>query len=371
MRTLWLALALTLAPGPAPEAHAARTKDLGRFFGVRDVQLTGFGLVTGLQQTGDTMINRATVQNLVARLAGMGIVVSERDLMARNTALVTVTATVRSDARIGGRLDVHVSSAGDARSLEGGVLQPTLLFALSDLDNPYVVAQGPITVGGFNVEQDGVQSRRNVTNTGIVPEGGIVEREVDLRLDYDSMSSIDFLLDGDHNDFTTAMRTADAINEAFSAEIAEPRSATTIRIDIPQDYRGRFARFAAVVEQVEVDPDVVSRVVIDARTGTVVMGGTVTVRPFAVAHGGLKVEVEVERGASQPGPLANAGETVVVENTFIGVDEEEGELVLVNAVSLADLVSALNAMGITPRDLAVVLQAVKDVGALDAELVIR
>lgn len=367
MRFLLLALLLA-APTPA---LAARAKDIGRFFGVREVQLTGVGLVTGLQQTGDTMINRATVQNLVGRMGPLGLVVTEDDLMARNAALVTITATVRSDSRLGTRIDVHVASTGDARSLEGGVLQPSLLFTLGDLDNVYAVAQGPVSVGGFNVETDGNQSRRNVTNVGIVADGGIVEREVDVRVPYDELESIDFLLDGDHPDYTTALRLADAVNTSFEAEIAEPMSPSTVRIDIPAEYQGRFARFAAAVEQVQVDPDVPSRVVIDARTGTVVMGGTLTVRPFAIAHGGLKIEVAVQREASQPGPLSNTGETVIVENTFIGVDEEAGELVLVNAVSLADLVSALNAMGIKPRDLATVLQAVKDVGALDAELVLR
>lgn len=356
----------------ATPSFGARAKDLGRFYGVRDIQLTGVGLVTGLQQTGDTQINRATAQVVLARLAGMGHVFSEADLMARNAALVSITATMSSDARIGSRVDVQVASSGDARSLQGGVLQPALLGTLSSMDEVFVVAQGPLTVGGYNVEADGNQVRSNVTNVGLVSSGGIVEKEVDLGLDYTTMTSIDFLLDADHSDFTTALRLADAVNADFEAEIADPISATTVRVNIPEDFQGKFARFAARVEQVQVEPDTVSRVVIDARTGTVVLGGAVSVRPFAIAHGGMKIEVQVQRTASQPGAaFSSAGETVIVENTFIGVDEEKGELVLVNAVSLADLVTALNAMGVKPRDLVVILQAIKDAGALDAELVTR
>jgi flagellar P-ring protein precursor FlgI len=355
----------------ATPAFGARAKDLGRFYGVRDVQLTGVGLVTGLQQTGDTQINRATARVVLARLAGLGHSFSESDLMARNAALVSITATMSSDARIGNRVDVQVASTGDARSLEGGVLQPALLGTLSSLDEVYVVAQGPLTVGGYNVESDGNQTRKNVTNVGLVSGGGIVEREVDLGVDYATLDSIDFLLDADHSDFTTALRLADAVNLAFGEDIADPVSGTTIRVRIPDAFKGRFGRFAAQLEQVEVEPDTISRVVIDARTGTVVLGGSVSVRPFAIAHGGMKIEVQVQRTASQPGAFSRTGETVIVENTFIGVDEEKGELVLVNAVSLADLVTALNTMGVKPRDLVVILQAIKDAGALDADLVTR
>lgn len=372
MRTALLLFTLSLSATAWPvAAEASRAKDIGRFFGVREVQLSGYGIVTGLQQTGDSMINRGTVQLLQSRLAAQGMVIDHQDILSRNAALVNVTAQVRSDGRLGSRVDVHVASAGDARSLEGGVLQPTLLFALSDIASPYVVAQGPLTVGGFNVETDGNTRRRNVANVGVISGGGILEREIDLGIPYDELDVIDFLLSEDHEDFTTASRIADAVNEAFESEIAEPVSASTVRIGIPEDYQGRFARFAARVEQVNVEPDAIARVVVDARTGTVVLGGEITVRPFAIAHGGLKVSVDVERGASQPGAFSATGETVVVENTFIGVDEEEGELVLINAVTLADLVGALNTMGITPRDLVVVLQAIYRAGAIDAELVVR
>lgn len=370
MRSLFVLLPILLAPAAA---QATRAKDLGSFHGIREVSLTGLGLVTGLQQTGDTQINRATVQAILADLAADGLVVDQQDLVARNSALVRLTATMRSDSRTGTRVDIRAASIGDARSLEGGVLEPSFLrvVGFADLQAFQVVAQGPLTVGGFNVEADGNQARRNVTNVGVVPDGGMVERELPQAFVYDELESIDFLLSSDNQDFTTAMRLADAVNEGLGAEIAEPLSASAVRLEIPEDFRGKFARFAATIEQIEVDPDTTARVVIDARTGTVVLGGKVSVRPFAIAHGGLKIEVGVDRQASQPGPFARGGETVIVENTYIGVDEEKGELVLVNAVSLADLVSALNAMGVKPRDLVVILQAVKDAGALDAELVLR
>jgi len=361
-----------LAGLPAP-ALATRAKDIGSFAGIRDVQLKGFGLVTGLQQTGDTQINRATPRAVIDELRANGLVISDRDLMTRNTALVRLTAAMRSDARIGTRVDVRVSSLGDARSLEGGVLETAFLRMPGDrdLDRFFVVAQGPLTVGGFNVEADGNQSRRNVTNVGVVPEGGIVERELPAAYDYDNIDRIDFLLDADHRDYTTTLRLADAIDAAFGTPVAQPAGAAAVRIAIPEDYRGNFGRFAARVEQVELEPDSAARVVINARTGTVAIGGDITVRPFAIAHGGLKIEVGVDRQASQPGPFSRNGETVIVENTFIGTEQEKGELVMVNGTTLADLVSALNEMGITPRDLPVVLQIIKDAGAFDAELVIQ
>lgn len=369
MRSLCVLATLLLA---AP-AQATRVRDVGSFAGIREVQLKGFGLVTGLQQTGDTQMNMGTPAAILQELRTQGLALDERDLMTRNTALVRLTAAMRSDARIGTRVDVRVSSIGDARSLEGGVLETAFLRMPGDPDlgRFFVAAQGPITVGGFNVEADGNQSRRNVVNTGVIQDGGIVERELPSAYDYDSMEEIDFLLDADHRGWTASETIADAINQAFELKIAEPDSAAAVELQIPPEYVGRFGRFAAKVEQVAVELQGSARIVINARTGTVVAGGDVTVRPFAIAHGGLKISVGVDRGASQPAPFSPGGETVIVENTFIGVDEEEGELVLVNAVSLADLVSALNAMGVKPRDLAVILQAVKDAGALDAELILQ
>lgn len=369
MRPLWLALMLLAAP----VSHATQVRDIGNFAGIREVQLKGFGLVTGLQQTGDTQMNRGTAATVIQELQSQGLALNANSMMTRNTALVRLTATMRSDARIGTRVDVRVSSIGDARSLEGGVLETAFLRMPGDRDLTrfLVAAQGPLTVGGFNVEVDGNQSRRNVVNTGTIPGGGIVERELPSAYDYDNLQEIDFLLDADHRGWTTSEQVADAINSSFNAELADPDSAGAVTIAIPQQFRGKFGRFAAKVEQVAVTLAGSARIVINARTGTVVAGGNVTVRPFAIAHGGMKIEVGVDRQASQPGPLATGGQTAIVDNTFIGVDEEEGELVLVNAVSLADLVSALNAMGVKPRDLVVILQAIKDAGALDAELILQ
>ncbi|MFT7520383.1 MAG: flagellar P-ring protein precursor FlgI [Kiritimatiellia bacterium] len=349
-------------------AEAARAKDLGAFFGVRDTQLSGVGLVTGLQQTGDTQINRATVQAIRNRLQGQGLIVPTSDILSRNAALVSVTATLRTDARIGQRLTVTVASIGDARSLEGGVLQTSLMFHLSDPTDPYALAQGSLVVGGFSVESDGNQARSNTTNSATVPFGATLEREIDVGIDFNKLETIDFVLA--EPDFTTAERLADAVNDFFKQAIAEPDSASTVRIEIPVIWRGRFARFASRINQVELSPDVTARVVINSRTGTVVMGGNITIEPFAIAHGGLKIEVKVERGVSQPAPFSQ-GTTETVQNTFIGVNEEEGRLVLVQAVSLSDLVTALNTMDVKPRDLITILQAVHDAGALHAELVVQ
>lgn len=364
---------LILALLAAPSAHATRAKDIGAFAGVRDVQLEGYGIVTGLQQTGDTQINRATPQMILQELRANGLVVDDRDLLTRNAAIVRLTASMDSDARIGTRVDVLVSSIGDARSLEGGVLETALLRLPGDpqIDRFFVVAQGPLTVGGYNVQADGNQSRRNVTNVGVLREGGVVERELPSAYDYDKLDKIDFLLDADHKGFTNADRLSTAINDTLGGEHAKPVSAAAVEITIPDKYKGSFARFAAVIEQVDMAPDATGRVVLNARTGTVVIDGEVTVRPFAIAHGGLKIEIGVDRAASQPAPFSRNGETVIVENTFIGADEQKGELVLVNAVSLADLIDALNSMGVTPRDLVVILQMIKRAGALDAELVLE
>ena len=348
-----------------PPAHAARAKDVGRFYGVRDNTLTGPGLVVGLRRTGDSARNAATLRSIVSRLQGQGLSLTVDDLNTRNAALVMVRATLPPDYRAGDRVDVTVASAADASSLEGGVLLWTPLF---DQANQLVgVAEGPLVVGGFAADAAGNAVRKNNPSSAMVPGGGIIERESPRPVDYASLEVADFVLD--QPDFATANALATAINESFGAEIAEPVSASTVRLTLPDELKGRFPVFAAQVEAVEVTLDSPARVVVSERTGTVVMGGDVRIAPVAVAHGGLTVEVRRLNQATQPAPFS-LGTTAAVSNTEITAKEEGGELVLVEGANIGDLVAALNAMGVKPRELVVILQAIRKAGALQAEIVV-
>lgn len=343
---------------------ATRAKDVGAFHGVRDNPLTGAGLVVGLHRTGDSLRNEAAIRTLANRLQGLGASLSVDDISTRNVALVMVTATLGPAARTGSKLDVTVAASGDASSLEGGVLLMTPLLAPDG--NVYAVAEGPLVVGGFEATAGGSGVRKNTPTVGIVPGGALVEREVATTPDFDAMETVEFVLRSP--DFTTATRLADAIDRTFGAPIAEPVSGSTVEIAVPPEHRGQFARFAAQVEAVEVDVDRPARVVVSERTGTVVMGAEVRVAPVAVAHGGLTIEVRRLNDVSQPPPFS-IGETRRVSNTIVDAQEARGQLVMVEGVAIGELVAALNDLGVKPRDLIVILQAIRSAGALDAEVV--
>ncbi len=348
----------------ATDALAARAKDVGRFFGVRENTLTGPGLVVGLRRTGDSSRNLATLRSLVSRLQGQGLSLGIDDVTSRNAAMVMVRATLPPDYRPGDRVDVTVASTADASSLEGGILVWTPMF---DQGNQLVaVAEGPLIVGGFAADAAGNAIRKNSPTAGIVPGGALIERENHRAVDYASLEAIDFVLD--KPDFATSDALATAVNEAFGSEIAAPLTASTVRIQIPEELRGRFPTFASRVEAVEVELDAPARVVISERTGTVVMGGNVQISPVAVAHGGLTVQVRRVNQLSQPAPLS-LGTTASVSNSQIEAEEKEGQLVLVEGAQIGDLVAALNTMGVKPRDLVVILQAIREAGALQAEIV--
>ncbi len=348
----------------APDADAARAKDVGRFYGVRENTLTGPGLVVGLRRTGDSVRNEAMLRSLVSRLQGQGASLGVEDVTSRNAALVMVRATLPPDFRAGDRIDVHVASTGDASSLEGGILVWTPLF---DQGSRLVaIAEGPLVVGGYAADAAGNSVRKNNPTSGMVPAGAIVERENDNALDYASLEAIEFVLD--RPDFATADGLADAVNTEFGAEVARAVSASTVAMTIPAELVGQFPRFAARVESVEVELDLPARVVISERTGTVVMGGDVEIAPVAVAHGGLTIEVRRVNMATQPPPFS-LGTTAIVSNTEVIAREAAGELVLVEGATIGELISALNAMGVKPRDLVVILQAIREAGALQAEIV--
>jgi flagellar P-ring protein precursor FlgI len=338
-------------------------KDISSVKGVRGNQIIGYGLVVGLNGTGDKQGTEFTVRSLTSLLAKMGIGVDADDVKVKNVAAVMVTASLPPFARIGSRLDVIVSSLGDATSLEGGTLIVTPLFGTDS--EIYAIAQGPLSVGGFAVGGGGGSSiQKNHPTVGRIANGASVERELGTLID----GKPEFEMSLGTPDFTTAQRATAAINRHFQIPVAEALDSGTLRVRVPDSHVGEVVRFMAEVEAVELEPDVVARVVLNERTGTVVMGANVRISTVAVAHGSLSVTIGVVREASQPEPFGE-GETVVVENQFPVAVEESANLSLVEGpVTIAELIQGLNAMGVTPRDLIAILQAIKASGALAAEL---
>jgi flagellar P-ring protein precursor FlgI len=346
------------------DAHAVRTKDIGGFHGVRDNQLTGAGLVIGLRRTGDSPRNEAALRSLANRLQGLGASLNLDEISSRNVAMVMVSATLSADARMGGRMDVTVASTGDATSLEGGVLLSTPLMGFDG--NVYAVGEGPLVVGGYDVFAAGNAARKNTPTVGRVSSGAIIEREVPSQINYEQLTDIDFVLD--EPDFTTAVRLAKAVNANLGEQVAQAKTASTVSMQLPAAMHGRFPEFAAAVEDVSLDMDSSARVVINERTGTVVMGGDVTISAVAVAHGGLTIEVQRVNAVSQPNILS-AGATVPFSNTAVVAEEATGTLQMVEGINIGTLVSALNDMGVKPRDLIVILQAIRSAGALHADII--
>lgn len=359
MKTLLAAVLFTLSS----PALAARAKDLGAFHGVRENTLTGAGLVVGLRRTGDSQRNEASIRALANRLQGHGLSLEQDEIVSRNTALVMVTATLPPDARSGSRVDVVVASSGDASSLEGGLLLMTPLFGTDG--KVHATAEGALVVGGFAAAAGLNLSRKNTPTVGRVAGGAIIEVGAPS-LDYSALTEIDFVLRSP--DFTTAARLAEAIDTDFGSDVAKPTSATTVSLTLPEDYKDRFPEFAARVEAVELEVDAPARVVVNERTGTVVMGADVKIAPVAIAHGGLTIEVRRRNAVSQPSPFSN-GTTVTQSNTWIEAEEATGKLTLVEGVAIGDLVAALNSLGVKPRDLIQILEAIRSSGALHAEVV--
>ena len=348
----------------AVPADAARVKDIADIYGIRDNNLLGYGLVTGLQRTGDTMRNQATIQTVSKRLQGLGITLTPEQIRSRNVAVVMVTGRLPSSARPGQRIDVTVSSAGDAISLQGGVLQLTQLLAPNG--EAFAVAQGPLSIGGYSMQAGGALSQKNHSTVGIVPMGATVERENPNRLNLLEQTQLDFLLR--QPDFTTAKRMADAINAGIGNEIAIAVDQGAIAVKIPQEYRKDVVSFLALVEEIDVTVDTPAKVVFNERTGTVVMGSDVRISNVAVAHGGISIEIRSNQAVSQPNAFSG-GTTANVDNSTLQAQEEEGMLTLVGGeVSINDLIEALNQLDVKPRDLGQILQAIKASGALQAEL---
>ncbi|MFO0687159.1 MAG: flagellar basal body P-ring protein FlgI [Myxococcota bacterium] len=355
-----LVLALCLIPGAA--SQAARMKDVASVKGVRANQVIGYGLVVGLRGTGDKQQTQFTVQSLRSMLAKMGVAIDPKLIRIANVAAVMVTAKLPAFARTGSTIDVVVSSMGDASSLKGGTLLMTPLVGGDG--QIYAVAQGPLAVGGFSAEGSGSSVSQNHPTVGTVVGGATVEREVG----YSMVGQNEFEIALHQPDFTTAMRAAARINEEFDGPVAVARDAGTLDVTLPEAYQKDAVGFMARVEMLEIAPDRAARIILNERTGTVVMGDAVRVATVAVAHGNLTVVVDQMNDVSQPGPFSN-GTTTPVQNSAISTTQDESQLsVIEETLTIGDLVRALNAMGTTPTDLVSIIQAIKAAGALSADV---
>lgn len=362
VRLTTAAAALAFFGAAVLPADAVRIKDISVFSGVRDNQLVGYGLVVGLGGTGDkrnSPFTNTTVANMLQR---MGVAVQDpTKIKPQNVAAVMVTAKMPVSSKPGSRMDVTVASMGDATSLQGGVLLQTPLRGVDG--KVYALAQGPLALGGYSVEGAGASTQKNVTTVGTVPGGAIIERGVPFEFNDQNRLTLHMST----NDFSTTMQVVERLNAALGGRYAKALDPSTVTIDVPQDYRGNLVPLIASVENLEVTPQSVAKVVVDERTGTVVVGREVRVSQVAVAHGNLQVVVQESAQVSQPGPFSQ-GQTVVTPTTDIAVREENRRLHMIEGATLQELVDGLNAIGATPRDLISILKALKTSGALHAEL---
>jgi len=368
-----LAAALALAsaaPARAADSGAIRIKEIARIAGTSPSTVIGYGLVVGLDGTGDGKSTLFTVQSVANLLQNLGLTIDSKAVKVKNVAAVTVTADLSPFARPGSAIDVTVSSLGDASSLQGGILLRTIL--LDGNGEPVAEAQGPVSIGGYNVQTaSGSGTRKNHSTVGRIPGGGAVARVPASALAPDSTATL--LLR--EPDVTTARRVSEAVSEKFGEGSAEALDPLTVRLNIPSAYRtpGGAIAFLSDVENIAVSVDVAARVVLNERTGTIVVGGGVKILPVAVSHGSLSIKIRSTPVVSQPESFAPPGAATVVTNVDdISAGEEAGGLVLLEGgASVAELAQALNALGVTPRDMIAILQAIRSAGALQAEVVVQ
>ncbi len=362
-----LAAAVLLAgvlAAPAADANS-RIKDIADFEGIRDNLLVGYGLVVGLNGTGDTLNNNAfTKQSLIGMLERLGVNTRESNLQPKNVAAVMVTATLPAFARQGTRIDISVSALGDSKSLLGGQLLVTPLVGADG--EVYAVGQGQVAVGGFTAQGQGQTVTKGVPTAGRIANGAIVERE--LPFDLAALENVKISLR--NPDLTTASRIASAVNAFVGGQAAFAADPAPVQVQVPPAYRGNVVALLTDVEQLRIEPDHLARVVIDEHSGTIVMGENVRISTVAIAQGSLTVRITETPQVSQPAPFSTSGETVVVPRTDIEVDEGADKKfgVVSHSVTLQELVNGLNAMGIGPRDMITILQAIKAAGALQAEI---
>jgi flagellar P-ring protein FlgI len=364
-RTLWpalLALALLTCVGSSADA-VSRIKDLANVEGIRQNQLIGYGLVVGLNGTGDTLNNTPfTKQSLQGMLERLGVNIRGQQIRTGNVAAVMVTANMPPFATQGTRIDVTASAMGDAKSLLGGTLLVTPLLGADG--NVYAVAQGSLAIGGFEAQGEAAKITRGVPTVGRLTNGAIIEREIEFSLT--TLGKLRLALR--NADFTTAKRIAIAINDYMGTPVAEPLDPSTVQLTLPPKFPQNLVAMLTEIEQLQIEPDETAKIVIDERSGVIVIGRDVRVSTVAVAQGNLTVSISEAKQVSQPNAFAR-GSTREVARTRVGVTEDGKRLTVVNeGVSLQQVVDGLNALGIGPRDMITILQAIKAAGAIQAEI---
>jgi flagellar P-ring protein precursor FlgI len=347
------------------QAKTSRIKDIVDIEGVRENQLVGYGLVVGLNGTGDGLNNSPfTEQSLIAMLERLGVNIREQNLNTGNVAAVMVTAALPPFTNQGSKIDVNVSAFGDAKSLQGGTLLVTPLIAADG--EVYAVAQGEVNIAGFSVEGDAASVTQNIPTAGRIPSGGIVEREINFQLE--ELQQVRLALR--NPDFTTSRRIAQAINGFTNTVLARAENSASVMLRRPDGYDGTIVDLITDIEQLPIQPDQPARVVISERSGVIVMGADVRVSSVAIAQGNLTLRITETPQVSQANPFADQGETVTVPRTSVSADVgDDVKLAVLNTgVTLQELVTGLNQLGVKPRDVITILQAIKAAGALQAEI---
>ena len=343
------------------ESAVTRIKDIAKVQGVRNNQLMGYGLVMGLPGTGDSDKIKQTINSTVSMLKRFGITVDTSNWKAKNVAAVMVTATLPPFIREGDTIDVVVSTMGDASSIQGGLLLQTPLFAANG--DVYAVAQGSVSTGGFVAGKGNNRAQKNFPTAGSIPNGAIVERTLEDEIGKNGQLSLSLA----NADFTTATRITNSINAAYG-NVAHAANPGRVDINIPGYFRSNVVQFVASIEELPVVPDNVAKIVVNERTGTIVMGGNVSVDECAITQGGLSIRIERTENSSQPAPFSY-GTSLTVQNTDTDAREEMSSSVVMPATtSVSDVIGALNAVGATPRDCISILQAMKAAGAIHAVL---
>jgi len=362
MRKLTILFILLLFYGTT---EAARIKDVARLEGVRENQLVGYGLVVGLNGTGDSKSTQFTTQSLVNMLDRMGVTVNRSMVKVDNVAAVIVTSELPPFTKPGSELDVSISSIGDAESLAGGTL---LMAPLKGPDgNVYAVAQGAVVVGSLSFGGKAAKVQKNHPTAGRIPGGALVERAIPFKLPETGYLTYRI----NDTDFTTISRISEVINKRFGPNTARSLDGASLAVHLPDDFQGRTVKFLSEIEVLDVHTDSPARIVVNEKTGTIVIGQKVRIDTVAVSHGNLSLIISESADVSQPAPFARRGRTVAVPQTDITVNEEDGALVVMEmGISISEIAQALNAIGASPRDLIAILQAIKAAGALHADLVV-
>ncbi len=347
-------------------AYSQRIKDIAYIGGSTSVQVFGYGMVVGLDRSGDSQTSAFTIQSISSMLKKFGITVPERDIRIRNVAAVMVTATINTFLKPGGKFDVTVSSIGDARSLQGGTL---LLTPLTTIDGEKIVgfAQGPISVGGYDYRTPtGSRVAKNHVLTGRVPQGGIMQESITN--EKNSESELKVYLK--QPDITTINNIVSAVNQKFNDQIAKAVDPSEIVVKVPGDYSNDLIKFMAELESIEVESDFPAKVVLNERTGTVVAGASVQIKPITISHGGLNIVIRNYPIISQPGAFSN-GNTVVLDNIIPYAEQDSSNVIAIKGAStVQEVANALNSLKVSPKDIIAIFQAIKEAGALVGELVI-